>query len=359
LVFGDRLRHDRFGQNRCLVLHTKNKVDDRKNAKGLEHNQAASNPAKQQIFTSINRNKKISHNRAMPGMAIVAEGGGQRGIFTAGVLDAFIAQSFNPFSVGVGVSAGAQNLLTYFMNKSGHAAMTIAALTRGPSFLAPYRRTRGRSLLDLDRFFEQIDINPQYSLPINSLEHIQRERALYFVATERNTLRARYLRPDAREALMHLKASSAIPFLYREGVAIANTMLIDGSVADPLPIRFAYSLGATQIVLIRTVPSGPLRSTWFSRINWTEEACSLPKHIQSLLGDARPMLDTHSSRYNDALSFINAPPADLSIYEVSPDKELESSRLASSSRSLKNDYRAGRLAGERVVDLLSRELNLR
>jgi len=48
--------------------------------------------------------------------AIIAEGGGQRGIYTAGVLDAFMQFGFNPFTMGIGVSAGAQNLLCYFLS---------------------------------------------------------------------------------------------------------------------------------------------------------------------------------------------------------------------------------------------------
>ncbi len=40
-------------------------------------------------------------------MALVCEGGGQRGIFTAGVLDEFQRAGFNPFDLLIGTSAGA------------------------------------------------------------------------------------------------------------------------------------------------------------------------------------------------------------------------------------------------------------
>jgi len=59
-------------------------------------------------------------------VAVVAEGGGQRGIFTAGVLDAFLDQQFNPFELGLGVSAGAQNLLSYFLGEKGYARRVIS-----------------------------------------------------------------------------------------------------------------------------------------------------------------------------------------------------------------------------------------
>ena len=47
------------------------------------------------------------------GLALVAEGGGQRGIFTAGILDSWLAKDFNPFDLLIGTSAGAQNLSSY------------------------------------------------------------------------------------------------------------------------------------------------------------------------------------------------------------------------------------------------------
>ena len=42
--------------------------------------------------------------------ALVAQGGGQRGIFTSGVLDAFLLSNFDPFHAFYGTSAGALNL---------------------------------------------------------------------------------------------------------------------------------------------------------------------------------------------------------------------------------------------------------
>jgi predicted patatin/cPLA2 family phospholipase len=45
--------------------------------------------------------------------ALVVEGGGMRGIFTAGVLDAFLQERFNPFNLFIGVSAGAVSIASY------------------------------------------------------------------------------------------------------------------------------------------------------------------------------------------------------------------------------------------------------
>ncbi len=45
--------------------------------------------------------------------ALVVEGGAMRGIFAAGVLDAFLEHQHQPYDFAIGVSAGASNLLGY------------------------------------------------------------------------------------------------------------------------------------------------------------------------------------------------------------------------------------------------------
>ena len=56
----------------------------------------------------------------MDGIALVLEGGGMRGVFTAGVLDAFLDEKFY-FPYVVGVSAGSSNGLSYASRQRGRA----------------------------------------------------------------------------------------------------------------------------------------------------------------------------------------------------------------------------------------------
>ena len=43
--------------------------------------------------------------------ALIVEGGAMRGIFAAGVLDAFMQDDFRPYDFAIGVSAGVSNLV--------------------------------------------------------------------------------------------------------------------------------------------------------------------------------------------------------------------------------------------------------
>lgn len=83
-------------------------------------------------------------------IALVCEGGGQRGIFTAGVLDEFLRVGFNPFNIMVGTSAGAQNLSAYLCQQRGYARKVIADYTTKSQFFNPLCFIRGGHMIDLD-----------------------------------------------------------------------------------------------------------------------------------------------------------------------------------------------------------------
>ncbi len=281
----------------------------------------------------------------MSAIAIVAEGGGQRGIYTAGVLDAFLEKDFNPFDLGVGVSAGAQNLLAYFLEQSGYAKRAIVELTNRPDFLVPYRWLASRSIIDLDSYFETSLKDPEYMLPYQNIATVAHQRRLQFVATDGETLDAVYLEPDETTVLDYVKASSAVPFLYRAGVTINDRMLVDGGVADPVPVQHAYKQGARNIVLVRTAPVlafDEFERPWRRRL---EHARRLPVKPALVVR----MLERHEQAIQEALHFMRHPPEDLRLHVIAPPIALKSQMFASRSEDLIHDYQQGRDHGQRAV----------
>jgi len=221
------------------------------------------------------------------GVAVVAEGGGQRGIFTAGVLDAFLDDQFNPFELGLGVSAGAQNLLSFFLGEQGYAKRAIAELTAEPV----------------------------------------------------------YLQPDKRTVLTHLKASSAVPFLYKAPVTVGKDQLVDGGVADPLPVLKAIELGAKHIVVIRTVSDDATQSSWRQRVDALPLRRALPNTLLQ-------MLDTHDQAYTRAIETIKQPPQGVNIVSIAPNGALKSHAFGSGSEAIVSDYETGRACGAQMVSQL-------
>ena len=197
--------------------------------------------------------------------ALVAEGGGQRGIFTAGVLDAWLEHNYAPFDILIGTSAGSQNLTSFVSRQKGYAKRLIRGLTRHKQFFQVGRGLLGKHIVDLDWYFEKTK-EAKRALDLQTAMNNVEEREILFTATNVRDRQAYFLSPKAskNDWIELIKASSALPLLYKQGVPLvaddqrqndaANTdFYLDGGLAAPLPVTEAYKRGARKIVVIRTV----------------------------------------------------------------------------------------------------------
>ncbi|MFT5808007.1 MAG: putative patatin/cPLA2 family phospholipase [Moritella dasanensis] len=266
--------------------------------------------------------------------ALVVEGGGQRGIFTAGILDSWLANDFNPFSLLIGTSAGAQNLSSYMTRQSGHAKRSIMQLSKHPEFFDMKRPLSGRNTVDLDWYFDRVN-DPEYQLNMNCAQAQLKNRQLLFSATTINGFCPAFLEPTADNWLTMLKASSALPYLYKKGVAIGDGHYVDGGVALPIPIQEAYHRGAKKIIVLRTVPAHQnIRSPWAHKLkSWVCSSQRCPKVLEIITG--------HENAYSEAIDFIQTPPEDAKIIEIAPPQPLASRILGSSDEALAADYKMG------------------
>lgn len=270
-------------------------------------------------------------------LALVCEGGGQRGIFTAGVLDEFLRAGFNPFELYFGTSAGAQNLSSYLCGQRGYARHVITRYTTRREFFNPLRFVRGGHLVDLDWLIDSTA--REYPLAMSQADALfDQGKTFYMCACRSDDFTPEYFSPDADSWLNILKASSAIPGFYRSGVKIGGINYFDGGVSDAIPVREAARRGAETVVVIRTVPSQivyPAR--WLKHMgSWLS-----PGHLQQLLH----MAQHHQISYNQIQHFIENPPDNLRIFEIHPPRALLSSALGSSLSALNLDYKMGRLCG--------------
>ena len=277
-----------------------------------------------------------------PDCAIIAEGGGQRGIYTAGVLDAFLDARFDPFGQALGVSAGAQNLLAFCLRRRGYARRAIAELTAAEDFYVPYRWVGARSVIDLDGYFEHTRSHPDYALPYADLPRLFGGRRLTFVATERDTLEPRYLEPGAEDALECMKASSAVPLLYRSGVRLGDEVLIDGGVADPIPARRALEAGARRVLVVRTTDVSAELSSWSLRLARFRRVGALPAAVERLLA-------RHERAHAEALLALGSPPEGVEVVQLVPSRALQSRVFGSRSEALAHDYATGLADGARAA----------
>ncbi|WES69175.1 patatin family protein [Superficieibacter sp. HKU1] len=270
-------------------------------------------------------------------LALVCEGGGQRGIFTAGVLDEFMRAQFNPFDLFLGTSAGAQNLSAYLCNQPGYARKVIMRYTTTRDFFNPLRFVRGGNLIDLDWLVDATASKMPLAMGY-AAEQFERGKAFYMCACRQDDYTPGYFAPDEKNWLDLIRASSAIPGFYRSGVLLDGINYLDGGVSDAIPVQEAARRGATTIVVIRTVPSQMYYTPqWFKRMErWLGESS-----LQPLVN----VVQHHETSYHAIQQFIEQPPDNLRIFEIYPPKVLNSMALGSGLPALREDYKTGRLCG--------------
>lgn len=254
-------------------------------------------------------------------MALVCEGGGQRGIFTAGVLDEFQRAGFNPFDLLIGTSAGAQNLSAYICGQMGYARRVITRYTTSAQFFNPLRFVRGGHLIDLDWLVDTAAAQMPLAMDVAE-QHFTDGREFLLCACRSDDFEPAYLPAQRERWLPAIKASSAIPGFYRQGVELDGVSYQDGGISDAIPVEEAYRRGADTIVVIRTVPSQMYYTPqWMKRMeHWLSDS-SLQQMVR--------ILQHHEQSYHRIQRFIEKPPGKLRIFEIFPPKPLASNALGS------------------------------
>lgn len=297
---------------------------------------------------------------AQPKVALIAEGGGQRGIFTAGVLDAWLEHNYDPFDIFIGTSAGSQNITSYLARQKGYAKRLIRGLSRDRRFFQLGRGFMGKHIVDLDWYFEKTTESNR-ALDFKTAKHSLADRELLITATNARDRKPYYLSPTGEDNEWRelLKASSALPFLYKQGVKLTPWLAtkaaneehlaaqqatedyyVDGGLAAPLPVREAYNRGARKIVVIRTVDAHfQAQSAWVQKLKtFMNVSGYCPKTLDYLI--------QHEQAYLDELNFIANPPNDAEIIQIFADEKLHSKLLGSTNNELRFDHKLGIQAGK-------------
>jgi len=270
--------------------------------------------------------------------ALVVEGGALRGVFSTGLLDGFLEAQFNPFDLFVGVSSGASNLAAYLAGMIGRNRRIYMDYSLRPDFLSFPKFLRGGHLLDLDWLWD-ITIR-EIRLDLASIYF--RAKPFVVVLTDVQTGDAHYKLTSARDLEHVLKASSAMPLLYRAYPEVDGRPMTDGGVADSIPVREAIRRGARRIMVIRS------RHRDYTKHHGLSELV-MRWHVRHYPFLQKAMAK-RAERYNDSVALIRKPPDGVSIVEICPPGNFRVSRLSQDRIILQEGYEQGRvLAAEAIA----------
>ncbi|WP_211916592.1 patatin family protein [Vibrio sp. B1REV9] len=276
--------------------------------------------------------------------ALIVEGGAMRGIFSCGVLDHFLAKNFSPFDSFWGVSAGASNLAAYLAKMPGRNRKIYLDYSLRQEFISPSQIVRGGDIMNLDWMWN-ITLK-ELGIDKNVLR--ADERPFFLGVTRQDNGQPEYLTPSVEMLAETMKASSALPILYRSGVRLNGVTYVDGGVADAIPVAEAIKRGARKIMILRSRPAHYRKSP--PKLN--SLTAHLLKETPALI---QPMLTRHE-RYNQALHLIENPPANVEIIQVCPPNNFKLKRLSRSPEPLRKAYDLGLECGKQAIKRWENEL---
>ncbi len=186
---------------------------------------------------------------------LVLEGGGMKGVYTAGVLDFFMDKDIM-FSSVYGVSAGACNMCSYLSKQRGRALDVSIDYLDSKKYCSIESLLSTGDLFNVEMCYHLI---PDYLYPYDYEAFYNYEGKAYSVATDIAAGRPEYFRiRDIRKDIDKIRASASLPLVSRS-VRIDGRLYLDGGISDSIPLQKSVVDGNRKNVVVMTKEVGYVR----------------------------------------------------------------------------------------------------
>ena len=260
---------------------------------------------------------------------LVLEGGGLRGVFTCGVLDCFMDNGIR-FPFAVGVSAGACNGLSYMSGQRGRAKSSNIDLMDKHHYIGFKYLLTQRNIMDFKLLFEDF---PERIIPYDYDAYFSNPARFVMVTTNCLTGKAEYLeeKSSSKRVMDIVRASSSLPFVspitYVDGVP-----MLDGGIADSIPVRYALSQGYERLVVILT------RNKGYRKQNSEMRAA---KVFYRKYPNLQKALSERNAVYNQTMDLIERLEDEGRITVIRPIRPVEVGRMEKDTAKLTMLYQEG------------------
>ena len=276
---------------------------------------------------------------------LILEGGAMRGMFTAGVMDVMMENDI-VFDGAIGVSAGAAFGCNYKSKQIGRAARYNMKYCDDKRYCGIGSLIKTGNIFSTDFAYGEVpmkkDIFDFYTYKNNPME-------FYVVCTDIESGKAVYHRYDdfSDHGFDWIRASASMP-LVSEIVEIDGVKMLDGGVADSIPLKYFESIGYDRNVVILTRP-GDYRKKKNNIIPLIKlKYKKYPKFVKAM--------EERHIKYNETLEYIAAEEQKGNVLVIRPDEALPVGRIERNRDNLKAAYEIGRNTAIRKLDKVKKFL---
>ena len=260
---------------------------------------------------------------------LVVEGGGMRGVYTAGVLDYFMEKNLY-FDDCYGVSAGACHISSYVSKQIGRSIKVTLDYINDKRYCSVNSLIKTGDMFGVEMLY---DIIPN-KLELYDYETFNKFKGnFYSVVTNCKTGKAEYIKiKDMKKDIIAVRASSSLPLLSRI-VEINGKEYLDGGITDSIPIKKSIKDGHKKNVVIltrdKTYRKSKPKFLSFFKLKYKK----YPNLVKAI--------ENRYKMYNETLDFIEEEKAKNKVFIIQPKLPVKISRIEKDKDKLKALYNQG------------------
>lgn len=261
-------------------------------------------------------------------IGLVLEGGGMRGLYTAGILDAMLDKNFQVNGI-IGVSAGALFGVSYVSKQRGRSLRYNQKYASDPRYMSFKSLITTGNFVNKDFAYYELPLK----LDIFDEESFSKSKTdFYATVTNVETGKPEYLKIiNATIQIEELRASSSLPFCSKI-VKINDKLYLDGGISDAIPVEKCLEMGYDKVIVITTRPLN-YRKTKSNQL--------LPKIFYHRYPNFVKAINTRYQRYNDTLDQLQELEKQNKIFVIRPSKLIKIKRLEKNPDKMQEIYNLG------------------
>lgn len=277
---------------------------------------------------------------------LILEGGAMRGMFSAGVMDVLMEAGIE-FDGIVGVSAGAVFGCNYKSKQIGRTIRYNMKYVRDPRYCSLSSLIKTGDMFGRDFCY---NIIPNELDPFDNDTFKNNPVKFYVVATDINSGKALYQRIDSADekGLEYMRASASMPLVSRP-VELDGKEMLDGGIADSIPLEFFVNKGYDKNLVILTQPK-----------DYVKKKNRLIPLMKIKLRKYPRLIEAMANRhilYNNQTKYTENAEKKGSAFVIRPSEKLPIGRLEKNPETLKTVYDLGRAEAMKNLDKIKEYLN--
>lgn len=263
---------------------------------------------------------------------IVVEGGGMKGMYSAGILDAMLVDELE-FDYGIGVSAGAGNLMSFAAKQLKRNYRFYTEYVTDDYYLGLKSYLHDGNFMGVPYIYGTLTKDTGKD-PLDYSRMIDNPMEARIVATDIRLGLPRYFRKEEmkRNDYRILMASSSLP-VFSKPIEIEHHLYCDGGVTDSIPVKRAIADGCDRVVVLLMRPKGYVKEPEGHRNVYARRLKKYPKLVEKL--------DQRHVMYNEELRLCHQLQEEGRAVVIQPDEPLEIGTISKNRKKIIPLYHLG------------------